>query len=207
MNTNSIIQYMRKNWVNAILIAFVAAMLFVPEAKAYVNQGLMKIGLFQPDLSTDKLEKLNESVAATNGDEPTYRFTAVDKNGKKITLEELKGKVVFINYWATWCPPCIAEMPSIQTLYDKYKGKEDVAFLIVEIENRKDKALKFMEKKNLDLPVFFPEGKIPTEFFKGSLPTTVMLDKKGNIAHITEGMADYSGQDVVDFIEMLREMK
>lgn len=204
MNKNTIIEFMRKNWVNTILIAFVAAMLFVPEAKAFVNQGLMKIGLFQPDLSTDKLKEQDKLSTQA---EANYSFSAVDVHGNVLTLDDLKGKVVFINFWATWCPPCIAEMPSIQTLYDKYKGKEDVVFLIVEIESKKDKAVKFMEKKKLDLPVFFPQGAIPSEFFRGSLPTTVMLDKKGNIAHITEGMADYSGQDVVDFIEMLREMK
>jgi len=63
-----------------------------------------------------------------------------------------------------------------------------------------------MERKKLSLPVVYPNSSIPTEFFNGSLPTTIILDKKGNIAHTTTGMADYSGQDIVDFLNELKTM-
>ena len=121
-------------------------------------------------------------------------------------MEDLKGKVVFMNFWATWCPPCIAEMPSIQKLYDKVKDDKDIVILTVEVEGKRDKVAKFMERKKLSLPVVYPNSSIPTEFFNGSLPTTIILDKKGNIAHTTTGMADYSGQDIVDFLNELKTM-
>ena len=133
-------------------------------------------------------------------------ITFQDGNGKLIALNDLKGKVVFINFWATWCPPCIAEMPSIQKLYDKVKDDQEIVILTVEVEGKRDKAAKFMERKKLSLPVVYPNSSIPTEFFNGSLPTTVILDKKGNIAHTTMGMADYSGQDIVDFLNELKAM-
>src|SRR5690606_41781205 len=92
-----------------ILGAFVVVLLFVPDTKAWVNRGLMKIGLFKPDLErvvTDP-EKPFEAVAGT----PSVFFA--DGEGNRIDAANQEGKVGFLNFWATWCPPCIAERPSI----------------------------------------------------------------------------------------------
>ncbi len=203
---NPKIKNIMKKSFNIMLIGLALSIVFVPEVKAYAQQGLMKLGFFQP-----KLELPKEITGNTNEPklvkESNFKMSFVDAKGKSLSLEELKGKVVFMNIWATWCGPCIAEMPSIQKLYDKFKDKEDVAFVILEAESNKDKAIKFMTNKKLDLPVYFPTGNIPSEFFRGSLPTTVIFDKKGNVAHITEGMADYSGDDIVDFLNEVRNMK
>jgi len=190
----------KRNFSTIIVGALALVLLFVPEAKATMQQGLMKLGLFEP-----KLEMIEQTAAPTQ--EANYVFEMVYADGKAVNLEDLKGKVVFINFWATWCPPCIAEMPSIQKLYDKVKDDQEIVILTVEVEGKRDKAAKFMERKKLSLPVVYPNSAIPTEFFNGSLPTTVILDKKGNIAHTTMGMADYSGQDVVDFLNELKAMK
>lgn len=193
-----------KKIFNIAFIALILTVVFVPEVKAGFQQGLMKLGFFKPDLSAD-LTKTNENSAEEIA-KPVHRMEFVDKDGKLITLKDLKGKVVFINFWATWCGPCIAEMPSIQKLYDQYKDNPEVVFVLLEAEGNKTKATKFMENKELTLPVYYPSGNIPQEFFRGSLPTTVILDKEGNIAHITEGMADYSGQNVIDFIDQMITM-
>lgn len=203
---NPKIKNIMKKSLNIAMIALALSLVFVPDVKAYAHQGLMKLGFFQPKLEMPaEASALNEEVAEER--ESNFKFAFVDAKGQSLSLEQLKGKVVFLNIWATWCGPCIAEMPSIQTLYDKFKDKEDVAFVILEAESNKDKASKFMTNKKLDLPVYFPSDRIPSDFFRGSLPTTVIFDKKGNIAHVTEGMADYSGQDIVDFINQVREMK
>ncbi|WP_079666363.1 TlpA family protein disulfide reductase [Soonwooa buanensis] len=196
---------MKKSF-NIMLIGLALSIVFVPEVKAYAQQGLMKLGFFQPklELPAEITGNANEPKLVK---ESNFKMSFVDAKGKSLSLEELKGKVVFMNIWATWCGPCIAEMPSIQKLYDKFKDKEDVAFVILEAESNKDKAVKFMTNKKLDLPVYFPIGNIPSEFFRGSLPTTVIFDKNGNVAHITEGMADYSGDDIVDFLNEVRNMK
>ena len=197
-NNNKFITMIKRNYSTIIVGALALVLLFVPEAKAVVQQGFMKLGLFQP-----KLEK----VETTTKTEANYKFEMVDANGKATTLEDLKGKVVFLNFWATWCPPCIAEMPTIQTLYDKFKDDKDVVILTVEVEGKRDKVAKFMARKKLTLPVVYPTSAIPTDFFNGSLPTTVILDKQGNIAHTTIGMADYSGTDVEDFLNELKTSK
>ncbi len=192
-----LISVMKNNIFTIALGAIFLLMIFVPEAKASVQKGLMKVGFFQPDFE----EKKTKPVATI----PTYSMKVSNVNGNLITVEDLKGKVVFINFWATWCPPCIAEMPSLQVLYDKMKDKEDVVFLFVEMDGNVSKATKFMEKRKLTLPIHFVKSEVPQEFFQGSLPTTIILDKQGNLAHKTQGMADYSGQNVVDFLEDLRK--
>ncbi|MDM1072104.1 TlpA family protein disulfide reductase [Empedobacter brevis] len=198
-NNNKFITMLKRNYSTIIVGALALVLLFVPEAKAMMQQGLMKLGLFQP-----KLEKIESAIQPKS--EANYTFEMVYADGKSVNMEDLKGKVVFMNFWATWCPPCIAEMPSIQQLYDKVKDDEEIVILTVEVEGKRDKVAKFMERKKLSLPVVYPNSSIPTEFFNGSLPTTVILDKKGNIAHTTMGMADYSGQDIVDFLNELKAM-
>ncbi|WP_260397472.1 TlpA family protein disulfide reductase [Empedobacter brevis] len=190
---------LKRNYSTIIVGALALVLLFVPEAKAMMQQGLMKLGLFQP-----KLEKVESAIQPKS--EANYTFEMVYADGRSVNMEDLKGKVVFMNFWATWCPPCIAEMPSIQQLYDKVKDDEEIVILTVEVEGKRDKVAKFMERKKLSLPVVYPNSSIPTKFFNGSLPTTVILDKKGNIAHTTMGMADYSGQDIVDFLNELKTM-
>ena len=197
MNTQT--KNIMKKVSNIAFIGLILSMIFVPEVKATMQQGLMKLGLFEP-----KLEKVEPTTQPKS--EANYTFEMVYADGKAINMEDLKGKVVFMNFWATWCPPCIAEMPSIQKLYDKVKDDKDIVILTVEVEGKSDKVAKFMERKKLSLPVVYPNSSIPTEFFNGSLPTTVILDKKGNIAHTTMGMADYSGQDIVDFLNELKAM-
>lgn len=189
---------LKRNYSTIIAGILVLVLLFVPEAKAMMQQGLMKLGLFQP-----KLEK----IVTANQEKANYAFEMLDTNEKTINLEDLKGKVVFMNFWATWCAPCIAEMPSIQKLYDKVKDDKEIVILTVEVEGKSDKVAKFMNRKNLTLPVVYPNSAIPPAFFNGSLPTTIILDKKGNIAHTTTGMADYSGQDILDFLDELKAMK
>src|SRR5690606_9816177 len=141
------------NLVNVLLVAFVLVMLFVPSFNGVVMQGMMKIGLFQPDVPEGKTEQLKSSFAA-NSIEQDVLFKNMD--GEVIELADQKGKVVFINFWATWCPPCIAEMPSIQSLYNEFKGNEKVMFLMVDVDNKPEKSQKFMDKRKFDMPVYTP---------------------------------------------------
>ena len=151
MKTKYIISMLKRNYSTIIIGAIALIILFVPEAKAMMHQGLMKIGLFQP-----KIEKTVENTQPKT--EANYQFEMIDADGKITTMEDLKGKVVFLNFWATWCGPCIAEMPTIQKLYDKFKDDKDIVILTVEVENKKEKAKNFMTSKNLTLPIVFPKN-------------------------------------------------
>lgn len=181
-----------KRFINIVLIIFVLGIIFVPGVKVFVQSTLMKIGLFSP--------KFNKEATTA-----AYTMQLKDEKGANVSLEDLKGKVVFINFWATWCPPCIAEMPTIQSLYENFKNDDKVKFVILEVEGNQEKAKKLFSDKRLTLPVAFPNGAIPREFYKGTLPTTVILDKNGAIAFQSEGITNYADQKMVDFIKQQKQ--
>ncbi len=196
---------MKRKWLNwsnistAILVVFIVVLLISPTAKGMVIQDLMKIGLFQPDISNQS----GTTVTNSNKKEEQTGVLFKDENGKVIDLGDLRGKVVFINFWATWCPPCIAEMPSINKLQEKFKDNKDIVILMVDADHRLEKSQRFMRKNNYDLEVFTPASQIPAELLGGALPTTVLLNKEGEIAFRHEGGADYTNKEFQDFIEKL----
>lgn len=180
----------------ALLMIFVVVMLISSTAKGVVIQGLMKIGLFQPDVSVENDKKPISKVEK-------FGVLFKDEAGNVIDLSDLKGKVVFVNFWATWCPPCIAEMPSINKLQAQFKDNKDFVVLMVDADNQPDKSIKFMSKRNFDLKVFTPASQIPNELLGNSLPTTVVLNKKGEIVFRHEGGADYTNKEFINFIQKL----
>ncbi|GLU52594.1 TlpA family protein disulfide reductase [Dyadobacter frigoris] len=194
---------MKKEWFStsnifsAVLIIFAAAMVISPQVKGWTIQNLMKIGLFQPRI--DKIQ--NDNKAA----EPLPNILFKDDSGDIVDLTSLKGKVVFINFWATWCPPCIAEMPSINALHDRFGRNENVVFLMVDVDGNFEKSNNFMKQHQYNLNVVSSVSAIPTFFMQGTIPTTVILDKDGGIVFRQEGAADYSNPKLVNMItEMIR---
>jgi thiol-disulfide isomerase/thioredoxin len=185
------------NFSNAVLILFFLAMILIPDVKAWTIRNLMKIGLFQPDVPE---VAVNQNAALTRAYIPiVFR----DADGQIVDLSTQKDKVIFINFWATWCPPCIAEMPAIQELYNQFKDNKNVLFIMADMDDNFSKAQSFMTKRGYDLPVFTPMSQIPAAMYTGTLPTTVILDKSRNISFHHEGTADYSNPEVAAFIRQL----
>lgn len=190
-----LIQIIKNNLSNLVFFGIGLILLISTDAKAFVHQCLMKLGFFQPKLEQFEPKTLHKNY---------LNFQLINDQAETFSLEDLRGKVVFLNFWATWCPPCVAEMPSIQVLHDKFKTDDEVLILTIEIEKNQKKAQEFMKRKKLNLPIFYPNSAIPTELFNGNLPTTIILDKEGNIVHSTLGMADYSGDEIVNFLNSLK---
>jgi len=190
------------NLITTIMVVFVLAMLFIPSFKGGVMQNLMKIGLFQPKVPNGTTEELAASFAAND---VTNDILFKNRKGEVIELADQKGKIVFINFWATWCPPCIAEMPSIQTLYNSFKNNDKVMFLMVDVDNSPSKSQKFMEKRKFDMPVYTPASPIPSSYMSGSIPTSLVLNKYGKVVFKHEGMGDYSNEEFTAFINQLIE--
>ncbi len=119
-----------------------------------------------------------------------YNFYLKGLNTKDVDFNKLKGKVVFLNYWATWCPPCVAEFPSIQKLYNDYKN--NVVFLLVTNDNWQN-VNKFYKENGYDLPVYNFASNLPAVLNKSnSIPTTHVIDKKGFIRVYKTGSADWN---------------
>ncbi len=192
---------MKKNYWRYLIYIVLVALIAWPTSRIFFQQQLMKIGFFQPKLEQPAYttEETSTPVDSTSSDKASF----ITESGKTINTEDLKGKVVFINFWATWCGPCIAEMPSIQVLYNKFKDNSNVEFLIVEIDNNIAGANEFIAKQKLDLPIVYPNSNIPQSWLENAIPTTVILGKDGMIAERKQGMYDYSGKGVQDFIQSL----
>jgi thiol-disulfide isomerase/thioredoxin len=186
------------NILAVIMAAFVITMFFSPNLKGYVIQGLMKVGLYQPDIP-------HESIYPKQSNMKDAAFK--DQQGNTVQLSDLKGKVVFLNFWATWCPPCIAEMPSINKLHTKYIRNNNVAFLLVDVDGKLELSTAFMKNRRFGLPVYVPVSAMPTAYFSGSMPTTVILDKSGNIVYQHIGAADYNNVKFKEFIDKLEKAK
>lgn len=186
----------KKTLSNILFIAVLAVILFVPSAKALVLQGLMEIGLFKPNI--------NEKPV-TMADLTGIRFK--NAKGDVVDLGQLKGKVIFLNFWATWCPPCLAEMPSVNKLYAQFKTDKEVVFLLVDADSDFTKAQAYMDRKKYPLPVYQSISQVPEAIFKNSLPTTVVFDKMGRLSFKGEGAADYNSPKFIAFINQLKEQK
>lgn len=158
-------------------------------------------GSMTADRGTDD----KKSVVSNAQQMPDLKFK--DENDRTISLKSLKGKVVFINLWATWCAPCIHEMPSINKLHKTFKDNDDLVFLMVDVDGNIEKAKKWMQNKKFDLPVHIPHGEIPRELFTGSIPTTIIVNKQNNIIGRQVGGADYFSPQVVDLIKKLLNEK
>lgn len=126
---------------------------------------------------------------------PAIDFTLKDQYGNTHTLSDYKGKTVFLNFWATWCPPCRAEMPDIQKLYDTYDTEGDDALIVLGIaapnmgsEQSEEGIKKFLEDNGYTYPVVMDTtGEIFNAYGIFSFPTTFMIDRDGNVFGYASG--------------------
>lgn len=167
-------------------------------------------------LTADRLFEATNKVffnitATKESDDPSahpelfnYSFIVKDLENNKIHFTQFKGKVVFINLWATWCGPCRAEMPTIQALYEKVK-QEDIQFVMLSLDEDRDreKVSRFIEKNNYSFPVYMPSGNLSPQLQVPSIPTTFIVDKQGNIVQRKVGKANFN---TVHYINMLEKL-
>ena len=150
---------------------------------------------------------------ATRETVPAVSFTLKDQYGKTHALSDYKGKIIFLNFWATWCPPCRAEMPDIQKLYEKSprEGSEAVIVLGVAapgLGSEKDKAgiREFMEKNGYTYPVLMDKGgKLFESYGIRAIPTTYLIDRNGNILGRIQGAL--SGENMEKIVRQVLQVK
>ena len=131
-----------------------------------------------------------------------YNLTLHALDGRQTSLRDLKGKVIFLNLWASWCPPCIAEMPGIQKLY-RETDTSRVAFVMLSLDENPAKARKLMKRKGFTFPAYFPGSTMPAVYATRCIPTTFVISRRGEIVVRHEGMADYSSAEFKAFLSKL----
>ena len=157
---------------------------------SFAQRMVLATGLIKPD---------TELVQADTYVTTDYQWTLQTLDGQPVPFDAFRGKVVFLNFFATWCPPCIAEMPGIQSLYEQ-TASEDIAFIILSRDDSRDKVIRFMEQKDYDLPVYMAAGPTPREFQSRMIPTTYIISPRGEIVSVKSGMADYDNDRVKEFL-------
>lgn len=136
---------------------------------------------------------------------PLPDFTLSDMQSKSHTLSNYKGKVVMLNFWATYCGPCIKEMPSMQRLKDKMAGKPFV-ILAVDMAEEPANVAAFLDKHDIkvDFPLLLdPDGTVVEQWMISAVPTTFILDMTGTIRYALFGGLEWDSPDVVNTLETL----
>jgi thiol-disulfide isomerase/thioredoxin len=182
---------------NVVFYALIAFILFGTDAKPWILRQLASAGLFRAEI--------NEEVVNPPSGVLTLSYAGID--GNPVSLEAGKGKVIFINFWASWCPPCLAEMPSLDELYQKYKNDNRIVFLFINEDEETEKGKNYLERKGYQIPFMTRTGTVSEELFSGTLPTTVILNKEGAIVMNKEGLADYTSKRFIRELEVLIHSK
>jgi len=130
-----------------------------------------------------------------------YSLKLHDLRGLSLDLNSHKESVIFLNFWATWCPPCRAEMPDIVRLYNDFNDT-DLRFVLVSLDNNVETIESYLKKSGYDVPVYRPHGSIPESYGTSTIPVTMVIDRSGRIAFRHEGMAAYNTRE---FRNALRE--
>ncbi|HSR56645.1 MAG TPA: TlpA disulfide reductase family protein [Candidatus Binataceae bacterium] len=159
-----------------------------------------------PHPATEEMTEEPPPVAA--GDKAAD-FKLEDLTGKTVSLSSYKGKVVFLNLWATWCGPCREEMPSMETLYDEFKNDPDFVMLAVSQDTKgKSAVLPYVQKNGYHFEILLdPENKVGEQYNVSGVPETFIIDRKGRIVAHHMGAFDWSRPDVKEALQQLLQAK
>ncbi|NQV51944.1 MAG: TlpA family protein disulfide reductase [Flavobacteriales bacterium] len=194
------VNYLKKHWekfkaksrwskFTDVLFLALIIMVLTKDGRILLQRGILMSGLFSN-------VEANAAVPVT---EANWNWKVVDLDGDEHALSSFAGKPIFLNFWATWCPPCNAEMPYIVDMADAMQ--ENVVFIIASAEEP-EKVKAFLADRGWDLPVYIIQSYPAAELQYTSLPTTFIIDATGTVVHRSEGMRKWTAESLS---EMLRD--
>jgi len=143
-------------------------------------------------------------ITPMKGNKKSPDFSLNDLDGRRVDLKQFKGKVVLLNFWATWCSPCKEEMPSLEALHQQFKNKNFV-LLAISVDYGKGKSVKeFIDKYHYTFPVLLdPKCKVLDLFQVKGIPTTFIIDKNERMVGKAVGPRDWKSPEVISLVNLL----
>ena len=179
-------------WVGDIVFAILLIGMLIPSTRTPIMVFVKEITMFAPSVSVE--DNYGQLTAQD------YLWKLKDTNGQTFNLNDFKDKPLFINFWATWCPPCIAEMPAIERLYQEYG--DEVHFLLVSHEEQAI-TKNFLKEKSLNIKTYQMISKEPEVFLSSSIPITFIVNKDGALIVKKTGSNKWDSDSVKELLDEL----
>jgi len=187
----------RRNLIEWALLLGLPLILFLggwhTEVLGRIQGMMLYTGILRPDLELPETEQVNTSL----------NVLMRNTEGELLSLDQFRGRVIFLNLWATWCPPCRAEMPHIQSLYEQYSADQRFAFILLSLDDDREKLINYTKNSSYTFPVFQAVGSIPAELSSATIPTTFVISADGRIVMRRDGMAQYNTKAFRQFMTNL----
>jgi thiol-disulfide isomerase/thioredoxin len=186
----------RKMKWSTILFVVVLLLLIIPQTRKpiqiFLQKGMAKV------IKPSAIENSERASLST------FNWKLKNDQGETVNFKSAEGKVIIINFWATWCPPCIAEMPDFETLYQDYKDNDAIEFWFVSNEKQSVTA-NFLEEKGYSFKSYQPSTQPPSNFNVSSIPRTFVIDTAGKIVLDKSGVADWDSDKMRRILDGLIE--
>jgi thiol-disulfide isomerase/thioredoxin len=186
-------------WVGIIVVA---GTLYLTGLHVEVIGTLQRVLLWTGIFNAKVNVEMTDGPLLTDSD---YHFAFTTSDGETHRLADFRGDVVFVNVWASWCPPCVAEMPTIEKLHNSVQDRENIRFLILSVDEEPERAVRFMERRGFSMPYHFPVTQLPRALQGSVLPTTWVISRQGQVVYKREGIADYGTRDFRNWLVGLSE--
>ncbi len=189
----------RRNIIEWALLLGIPLVLYLggwhTEVIGRIQGAMLYTGILRPNLKLPAEQQLPTSL----------NVYMRNPQGEIVLLNQFRGKVIFLNFWATWCPPCRAEMPHIQALYEKYADDPRYAFVMLSLDDNPEKIKEYIGKSAYTFPVFQAVGSIPEELSSATIPTTFVISAAGRIVMRQDGMSQYNTPGFRRFMQDLAD--
>jgi thiol-disulfide isomerase/thioredoxin len=182
----------KRKW-DLVFLLFIG-LLFIPSVRMPIQVFIQRVIASSPDELPEEDKTTLES----------YDWELLSMSGEVVNFSESLGKPVVLNLWATWCPPCVAEMPALQNLYDEFNQEVDFYFVSSEDSG---KLKKWLKTKAYNLPVYNAYSTFPRDLESSTLPTTFLLDRQGRIVMKEVGSAKWDSDFVKNYLQDLVDGK
>ncbi len=193
---NRILHYFKNtkpfSLITDILFVLLVVLLLIPSTRKPVAAYMIRIVSFPPSSL-----KASQQFAIS----PEAKHWEISElSGKTVRFDKLLNKPVFVNFWATWCPPCNAELPGIHNLYEQYKNKVNFVFLSDEAPNTIQSFI--LKHQYQDMP-FYRYNSVPKDFYTKSIPVTFIISRKGEVILEKKGAARWNSDKVKSLLNKL----